>query len=395
MPHYQPLETIRPQNLEERIQLLASVDVAEAPFLSCYLNLESGEATCKTFLERQAPLIRRHLGGMAKIDFDEAFAEIKAGLQRVWPEETRGLALFARGLMGGRFFSAIPSRLPFAGQMSYYRVPDIRPLLSLKDSGRAHVVLWARAESLELLRLEGGRDRTLAWVATSKMLESRNEEAATSAPAASKSVRPGGGHYARQLIMRVLGAAGGIPLALAGEAGALAKLWNWLPPQLRLAVREQVVLSPFVERAKALRQITDRVAEAGRKTVDRFVNTLLRSNALPSAHVAGPRETMVALHAQALDTLLISSRATTQLNEEPLIARHRRWRLEQTGYANGMPWDAGIELSRLAVQLGVRTLVTQSTDLTRLGGVGGLLRDPVEIELMPLPDGPGLIPQVA
>jgi hypothetical protein len=96
-----------------------------------------------------------------------------------------------------------------------------------------------------------------------------------------------------------------------------------------------------------------------------------------------------------LDTLLISNRATTPLNVEPLIARHRRWRLEQTGYANGMPWDAGIELSRLAVQLGVRTLVTQSTELTRQGGVGGLLRDPVEIELMPLPDCPGLIPQVA
>ncbi|MEJ2454664.1 MAG: hypothetical protein P8103_10975 [Candidatus Thiodiazotropha sp.] len=395
MPHSQPLETIRPQNLDERIQLLASVDVAEAPFLSCYLDLESGEAACETFLERQAPMIRRHLDGVAKIDFDEAFADIKAGLRRVWPEETRGLALFARGLMGGRFFSAIPSRLPFADQMSYYRVPDIRPLLSLKDSGRAHVVLWARAEGVELLRLEGGRDRTLAWVAASKMLESRNEKSTTSAPAATESVRPGGGHYARQLIILAMGVAGGIPLALAGEAGALAKLWNWLPRQLRLAVREQVVLSPFVERAKALRQITDRVAEAGRKTVDRFVNTRLRSNALRSAQVAGPRETMAALRAQALDTLLISSRATTQLNEEPLIARHRRWRLERTGYANGMPWDAGIELSRLAVQLGVRTLVTQSTELTRLGGVGGLLRDPVEIELMPLPDAPRLISQVA
>jgi hypothetical protein len=371
MPHYQPLETIRPQNLDERIQLLASVDVAEAPFLSCYLNLESGEAACETFLERQAPMIRRHLDGMAKIDFDEAFAEIKAGLRRVWPEETRGLALFARGLMGGRFFSAIPSQLPFADQVSYYRVPDIRPLLNLKDSSRAHVVLWARAEGLELLRLEGGRDRTLAWVAASKILESRNEEAATSAPAATESVRSGERGYARKLIMRALGVAGGIPLVLAGEAGALAKLWNWLPPQLRLAVREQVVLSPFVERAKALRQITDRVAEVGRKTVDRFVNARLRSNALRSAHVAGPRETMAALHAQVLDTLLISNRATTQLNEEPLIARHHRWRLEQTGYANGMPWDAGIELSRLAVQLGVRTLVTKSTELTWLGGVYG------------------------
>ncbi|MEJ2612414.1 MAG: hypothetical protein P8179_20715 [Candidatus Thiodiazotropha sp.] len=125
------------------------------------------------------------------------------------------------------------------------------------------------------------------------------------------------------------------------------------------------------------------------------LNTHLKSNALPSARVAGPQETMAALHAQALDTLLISSHTTTQLNEEPLIAHHCLWRLKRTGYTNGMPWDASIELSRLAVQLRVRTLVIQSTELTRLGGGGGLLRDPVEIELMPLTDGPGLIPQVA
>jgi hypothetical protein len=45
MSHYQPLETIRSQNLDERIQLLASVDVAEAPFLSCYLNLHKHGVT--------------------------------------------------------------------------------------------------------------------------------------------------------------------------------------------------------------------------------------------------------------------------------------------------------------------------------------------------------------
>jgi hypothetical protein len=97
-------------------------------------------------------MIRHHLDGVAKIDFDEAFAAIKAGLRRVWTEETHGLA------MGGRFFLAIPSRLPFANQMSYYRVPDIRPLLNLMDNGQAHVVFWASTlvtQSTELPRLGG------------------------------------------------------------------------------------------------------------------------------------------------------------------------------------------------------------------------------------------------
>ena len=339
--------------------------------------------------------IRCQLDALAKLDFDEAFAEIKAGLRRGWPEETRGVALFARGLMGGRFFLSIPCRLPFADHMGYYRVPDIRPLLSLKNSSLPHVVLMAKEEGVELLRLENGQDRTLAWVAASRMSESPNERRAPSPTSGTDPARSVGRCYARQLIMRVLGAAGGIPLVLAGEAGPLARLWNWLPQQLRPAVRERVVLSPFVDRAKTLRQITDRLAVVGRQTVDRFVNARMRSIALRSSRVAGPGETLAALRAQALDTLLISSRATTQLNEEPLIARHSRRRLERTAYAAGMPWDAGIELCRMAVQLGVRTLVTQSAELTRLGGVGGLVRDPVEIELMPLPDRPRLIPQVA
>lgn len=395
MTHSASLESFRPQNLEERIQLLASVDVAEAPFLSCYLDLESGVDACEAFVERRASSIRSQLDPLAKLDFDEAFAEIKAGLRRGWPEETRGVALFARGLMGGRFFLSIPCRLPFADQMGYYRVPDIRPLLSLMDSSLPHVVLMAKEEGVELLRIENGQDRTLAWVSASRMLESPDVQVAPLPPAGTDAARSRVRRYARQLIVRALSVAGGIPLVLAGDAGPLARLWNWLPPQLRLAVRQQVVLSPFVERAKALRQITDRIAEAGRKTVDRFVSVRLRSAAARGASVAGARETLAALRAQALDTLLISSRATTRLNEEPLIARHRRWRFERTAYAAGMPWDAGIELSRLAVQQGVRTLVTQSTELSRFGGVGGLLRDPVEIELMPLPAEPGLIAQVA
>ena len=190
--------------------------------------------------------IRCQLDALAKLDFDEAFAEIRAGLRRGWPEESRGVALFARGLMGGRFFLCIPCRLPFADQMGYYRVPDFRLLLSLKESSLPCVVLMAKEKGVELLRLESGQARMLAWVTASRMLESPDEQVATLPTAGTDPARSVGMRYARQLIVRALGVAGGIPLVLAGEAGPLVRLWNWLPPQLRLAVRQQLVHSPFV-----------------------------------------------------------------------------------------------------------------------------------------------------
>ena len=48
-------------------------------------------------------------------------------------------------------------------------------------------------------------------------------------------------------------------------------------------------------------------------------------------------------------------------------------------------WDAGIELSRLACQRGVRTLVTNARELLLQGGVGGLMHDPAAVAVMPRP----------
>ncbi|MEW8693245.1 MAG: hypothetical protein AB2535_19595 [Candidatus Thiodiazotropha endolucinida] len=50
--------------------------------------------------------------------------------------------------------------------------------------------------------------------------------------------------------------------------------------------------------------------------------------------------------------------------------------------------DKSVELSRLACQQGIRTPVSNTRELFRQGGVGGLLRDSADVAVMSQPKHP-------
>lgn len=387
------------ETLEKSIELLTTIERTDVPFLSCYLDIEAGNTSCMDFLQAESTSIRAGLGEADLIDFDSAYESILAAASEHWSSEVRGLAIFARSIMGGKFFSVIPTALPFKGQLTYYPVPDVRPLLSLRDAYETHFLLWAAPGGIEISRVDCGQAHTLAWVAQ-RAIDQPNDETIQEMVVSSRrrSVKRPLGNLARQTLSRVLRSAGGMRLVLAGEDNHLASLWAWLPRHLQAAVSQSVSLPWYADRTKALRQIVDHTAANCRSAVDSFVTTCLQSKSASYRCVTGPDKTRSAMGANMLDTLLISSLGVPALTAVTPSSAVRRSAFASERVSNivrGQLWDAGIELSRMACQHGVRTLVTNARELLQQGEVGGLMRDAAAVAVMPRPHYPAVTRLVA
>jgi hypothetical protein len=398
MARSETITKVSADSLDKSIELLTTIDAADAPFLSCYLDIEAGEDSWRQFLASEAAFIRSSLSDIGQLDFDEAYEQLQQALATLAKDQLRGVAIFSRSIMGGKFVSVIPSMLPFRNQLSFYRVPDIRPLLSLRDAYGEHYLLWAAAGGVELFRIEGGRAQTLAWVADKRIdwraheqqnLLSRNR-------LTNKQRRING--FARQTIYGAIKSVGRLKLVLAGDQNRLQVLQRWLPGHFSSAVSQTITVTPFLDRARALRQIIDQTAAGCRAAVDALTKSSLQVPSIRRRCVTGPGATFSAIDSQALDTLLITSNTTPSLitaNHPVTLDGLGTEERQFTGSTQAHYWDPGIELSRLACQQGISVLVSNTWELFRLGGVGGVLRDTADVAVMSRPNYPTMTELVA
>ncbi|MCG7959699.1 MAG: hypothetical protein JAY69_11625, partial [Candidatus Thiodiazotropha taylori] len=103
----------------------------------------------------------------------------------------------------------------------------------------------------------------------------------------------------------------------------------------------------------------------------------------------GPSSTLEAIESRVLDTLLSTSNTTPTLidsTQSSVLASVDKESGQATLINRGRYWDPGIELSRLACQQGIKILVSNTRELFRQGGVGGLLSDATNVAVMPRPN---------
>ena len=112
------------------IRVLACLEETEAPVISCYLNLESGESGWRNLFESRMRLLRGAQSGQNRIAFSEALAQIRAWLCSSVAGESRGVALFARG--GNHpFFLPLQFRAPLPTWIALGPTPNIYHLVEL------------------------------------------------------------------------------------------------------------------------------------------------------------------------------------------------------------------------------------------------------------------------
>jgi len=150
--------------LEQHITLLVNVDESDAPFLSCYLNLEDGPDSWQKTLDDRASILRGILKGDDLTDLEEALGKIKSWLATDLLPEAKSAAIFVRGNFGGAFMLPMQFAAPLPTWIAVYPTPNIYHLVELKDNYHRYVVLLALPDRASILEVNLGVATTRAWI---------------------------------------------------------------------------------------------------------------------------------------------------------------------------------------------------------------------------------------
>ena len=375
--------------LNERIDLLAAVDAVDTPFISCYLDIQSGRNSCFSFIREQTEHIVSKLSGVARLDFEEAIDLVHDALNHDWPSEISGLAIFARGVSGGRFLCVIPFALPFEQRMEFCRVPDIRPLLRFRDEVRPYTLLRARNSDIEIIDISYGSSVNMGRIIANPLDNDRRiTETELKVKTSSCSIRHRPADISLQSLRGLLAQKRGRPIVLAGDDEQLDTLRNWFPGWLRSRLGEIVTLPCNLSEHDVQRKVTDHLAARQRDRNRCFAASFVEAYNHDREAVSGTTETIGALHAGVVETLLVTT-GPGNPHSFDRFGPANRYIGSLTGYpsflAPDLSWDPAIELCRIAYQHGVDIVVTDSDEIAKIGGIGGVLRGPVESQVMPLP----------
>jgi hypothetical protein len=374
----EPLTTL--EDLRRHIALLACIEETEAPFVSCYLNPETGASGYRALLDDRARVMRATLDGEARADFDSAMRRIDAYLEENLRPDARGVALFSRHFRAGEFFLPMQFAAPLPDWIAVGPTPNLFHLMALKDTYDRYVVLLATPSRVRILEIDLGAVSAQAWADqpvlpqrvgsewTREHYESRHE------------------HSARfleeqiALLQSLMAAGGQTHLILAGD------------PSLTAAIRPLLPASMAVKLANTSANAGDVQQDIVASTLEAFIAwEEEESQAVAARFIHGIRtQGLAAAGAPACIEALRQRRA-----ELLLIARDYRpavgWRCAdcgairlvaslpagcpECGEAEARPIDVKEALVRLAGQQGCPVEVVERCDpLMAMGGVGCLLR---------------------
>lgn len=368
--------------LRGHIAVLACIEETDAPFVSCYLSLEQGEAGKYKAFEDRLLALRSTLEGEARADFDAAIHPIGIYLAGKLRPSAKGVALFSRQFRAGAFFLPMQFAAPLPDWISVGAAPNLFHLMALKDTYHRYIVLLASGTSVRILEVNLGAVTVQAWTTQPELRE-----------------RVGRGwshaHYEShrrerttrflkeqiELLGRLMAAGGQTHLILAGDPllteeirralpkSVASKLVDAIPAAGHDAQEDIVVatLSAFVEWEE----------QDSQALAARFVQGI-RTQGLS---VAGATACLHVLRQQRVDTLLLARDHLPVPGWRCVacgsirIERDAPSACSECGTAAVRPIDTVEELVRLAGQQNCPVEVVDSCDpLMALGGVGCLLR---------------------
>ena len=368
--------------LKQHITLLASMDESDAPFISCYLNLEDGPGSWRKTLDDRASILRRILKGNDLANLEEAMGKIKAWLTTDLLPEAKSAALFVRGNFDGAFMLPMQFAAPLPNWIAVYPTPNIYHLVELKDNYHRYVVLLALPDRASILEVNLGAATIRAWINQPDLRMRVGQEWARSHYQVHQAHR--GDQFVHEKIMileQLMRAGGHTHLILAGDPEITRQVCRALPEDLADKLVDVIPAGERDQQNDVVLATLSSFIEHEEQESQTIAERLIEGLCSQSLAVAGSVDTLDALLWGEVDTLVMTSdyqpdpgwtctacRAIgTETPETPVCPR--------CGKPAVRPMDLREALLRLAGQLERPVEVVEYSDaLMSLGGVGCLLR---------------------
>jgi len=377
MPHLTTLD-----ELKQHVTLLASVEESDAPFISCYLNLEDKPDSWRKTLDDRARVLRRLLNGNDLADLEEALGKIETWLATDLLSEAKGAALFVRGTFGGAFMLPMQFAAPLPNWFAVYPTPNIYHLVELKDNYHRYVVFMALQDRVSILEVNLGAATIQAWLSQSGLRTRVGSEWARSHYQIHREHR--GDRFLREKIAvleQLMCADGHTHLILAGDPGITARVRHALPNDL---AEKLVDVLPVSKRDRptevvmlTLASFLEHEEQESRTVAERLIEGLRSQNLA----VAGSAATLDALRWGEVDILVMANDYQPDPGWTCTVCQSIGTETPETsvcphcGHESVRPLDIREALLRLAGQSECPVEVVEQSDaLVSLGGVGCLLR---------------------
>lgn len=376
------------------LDLLSSVEPSGAPMLSCYLDAQAGEAACQRFLDNEASRISDSLSGAARVEFETALETARSEVARHWHAEAKGLAIFARGPVGGRLLTCMTTTLTLENRLTFYDVPDLLPLIDgLGREAPFTLILARRNSGIQVLDLDAGHSVPRAWLALPGALERMPAESGSREDRWGRKRHVTVAEAYSRFARRVLAAQASRPIVIAGDAGLVEQVASWLPQRSRHRLLEQLVIPAHVGDQEALARVRQLMQANFTQRADGMARRVVRAatNANPIA-VTGVTGSLDMLRAGLVKTLLVSRSQPADKPSGPMRASEEAL---PSVAAIADPRQTLTDLVQIAAQRGVTIVATDAQDLRDCGGVACLLTETTEFQLMPEPALPRHLDLVA
>ena len=368
--------------LRGQIAVLACVDETEAPFVSCYLNLEQGADGYRKALDARAHDLRGTLEGEARTDFDAAMGQINNYLTGGLRPGAKGAALFSRHFRGGAFFLPMQFAAPLPNWIAVYPSPNLFHLMALKDTYHRYVVLLANQAWVRILEVNLGAVTIQAWTEHPALRERVGREWTKAHYESHRRDRTS--RFLKEqieLLERLMSAGGHTDLILAGDPRLTGEIRRALPKPLAAKLADTI---PAASRdtlddvvSATLAAFVENEEQDSQAVAARFVQGIRTQGRA----VAGAGACLEALRQQRADVLLLAR----DVLPEPgwrctacgviRIGHQTPAVCPECGKKSVQPVDTTAELVKLAGQQDCPIEVVNHCEaLMALGGIGCLLR---------------------
>lgn len=358
------------KDLAKLIRTLATLEPAEAPVVSCYLDLAERRSGRRDSIEHRARLLEHVAGEAWREPFEDAMQHIRAYLDRCLNPISRGVAIFARGGSNAMFLP-IQSPRRFPDRLVVNSTPDLFELLSLEDHTRSYIVTRVGGCATSVFEVRLGATTRPIW-SRCPCFRSRFVRQLGRVAHGRRGPDDGDVQELAALLSALIAAHRPEGVLLDGSGRTAKRIVGEL--------RENLAPGP---RCPASREVLDglRTAVAEFEPAPDCVETLRRQLLVDGLAAAGTPATIEALMERQLDLVVMarsyrpdpgwvcrSCWAIAIAPEQPRVC-------PECGRAGVIRFDVREDMLRAARALGCRVEEAEDSGLVgQLGGVGALLR---------------------
>jgi len=368
--------------LKQHIRNLAIIKETDDPVISCYVNLMDAEPKWRNEVRaRFNDILINPEHYTNKVDTLKIINQIWDCLSSSQINDARGAAIFVRN---GKepFLMNLKFSVPLPSWISLDTLPNIYPLIELKDKFQRYIVLLSTKESAKIFEIVLGEVSKELWLQRPPLRERVGREWTRMHYQNHRLKR--GTQFLKEkidIIDHLINSGGQAALVLAGDSRVASEIRSALPQRLAALIMDIIPMAGNTETEQVIASTLNSFIAAEEResteNVKRFMDAFYKHDLA----VIGVAESLQCLLRHQADMLLISQNAD--------LGR-ARYCPSCSWAVTGMPLpelcmdcgsalsgirDARSELVRLAELNGrIIETVRESKQLDSLGGVGCILR---------------------